>query len=370
MSVDCVFCEKPSLFRCQLCKVVYYCSRECQLQDWKRHEHEHQLGDVYWNLISIFETVTKTCCPLLRIKHTGDERMGFGFFARQDIRAGGLIFLEKASTVASLKTICSKIMKEKDPVKLFQFWCLSHDKTLDSEYKRAKSVIQRNGVSDVIGCPKEKEKDPIYALFSLFSRFNHSCSPNTHINYYTEDSTVSLYAARDIKKGEEITIYLHFAYFLERQDRDILFNLRFGEKCRCVLCRDETVRPLVDKSMENMITIVFENLITEKTLHDYFDKEETFGVFSFLLFFRKVIQLVDIFHDPVSKTPQEVPFSPFRKLIYKNFIPYLSTYPRFKKISNDEMVKAKFNGILSESILYFRTFLLSREVEKLQKYFY
>lgn len=368
MNPDCVFCENKSLFRCQQCKVTYYCSPECQSLDWKRHEHEHRLDENHLNLISVFESVTKTFTPLLRIKHTGDEQMGFGFFARQDICAGGLIFLEKAETVAPIKTICSKMVKEKDPVKRFQHWCLSHDKTLESEFKRAESIILRNGVTDSVH--HLKNENPVYALFFLFSRFNHSCSPNTYMKYHTNDCAIALYAARDIKKGEEVTVYLHFAYFLERQDRDVLFNLRFGEKCKCVLCKDESLHPLVDRSMTDLINVVFENLRSEKKLHAYFDQQETFGTLSFVLFFRHVVQLVDIFHDPGSKNPQEVPFSPFRKLIYKNFIPYLSTYPRFKEIAEDEIAKTKFNNILSESILYFKTFLLLPEVEKLKTYFY
>ena len=36
----CHKCESASIQRCVRCKSVYYCSRECQRQDWKSHKKE------------------------------------------------------------------------------------------------------------------------------------------------------------------------------------------------------------------------------------------------------------------------------------------------------------------------------------------
>jgi hypothetical protein len=34
----CVSCQKPATKRCTLCKVSYYCSKECQKSNWKFHK--------------------------------------------------------------------------------------------------------------------------------------------------------------------------------------------------------------------------------------------------------------------------------------------------------------------------------------------
>jgi hypothetical protein len=34
----CTICPNKTAQQCSVCKVAYYCSRECQLQDWKVHK--------------------------------------------------------------------------------------------------------------------------------------------------------------------------------------------------------------------------------------------------------------------------------------------------------------------------------------------
>ena len=33
-------CRKAGAQRCGRCKLIYYCSKECQAVDWKRHKHQ------------------------------------------------------------------------------------------------------------------------------------------------------------------------------------------------------------------------------------------------------------------------------------------------------------------------------------------
>lgn len=35
----CVLCRKPTTKKCRNCKIVYYCNKECQTQDWIHHKH-------------------------------------------------------------------------------------------------------------------------------------------------------------------------------------------------------------------------------------------------------------------------------------------------------------------------------------------
>jgi hypothetical protein len=34
----CEICNKPSSFKCSVCKKVYYCSKKCQKENWKYHK--------------------------------------------------------------------------------------------------------------------------------------------------------------------------------------------------------------------------------------------------------------------------------------------------------------------------------------------
>jgi hypothetical protein len=42
---ECYICEAPRARRCGQCRLVRYCSRACQSQDWRRHRSECQRSD-------------------------------------------------------------------------------------------------------------------------------------------------------------------------------------------------------------------------------------------------------------------------------------------------------------------------------------
>ena len=73
-------------------------------------------------------------------------------------------------------------------------------------------------------------------LFFVCSKFNHSCLPNLGHEYV--EPNMRMYAARDIKKGEELCYsYLqHPSMFAGLEQRRRKLHQSFGFTCHCELC--------------------------------------------------------------------------------------------------------------------------------------
>jgi hypothetical protein len=358
----CMSCEMPAKNVCATCKVVFYCSRACQLVDWQRHKYEHSQGEDAWKVMYALEDLCLTFQPFIRIKHTGDSEMGMGGFARKDITAGTRLLCENAFAIDNCSKLATNFLQSASPVELFQFWSFEHDKSLKTDVERATSAIHRNGLMDTIKGPTSK--DPAFALFFIFSRFNHSCGPNAIYTYDKGEKTVSVYAARDIKRGEEVTIYWHYAYFLDREYRHELFQNRFGKKCQCGICTKED-KHVMDETMAQATETIFETLKTEKSFHNFLDEQDNLGILSISLIFRNMKEISDMLHG--FENTVEVPYSPYRKIIYKNFPRFLSSYPFFKRMKKTPEIKKKFNALVKESIAFFELLQEESEVDSLKK---
>ncbi|KAA8563984.1 hypothetical protein MFRU_025g00100 [Monilinia fructicola] len=82
------------------------------------------------------------------------------------------------------------------------------------------------------------------AINPLYSMFNHSCDPNVDWRHDDENSTVTMFAERDIKKGEEMFIsYIGKGKGLkERQGKLMPW---FGMECACHKCDEEKLAAMV-----------------------------------------------------------------------------------------------------------------------------
>jgi Ras family protein A len=78
----CNVCKKPSTSYCSKCKLIYYCSKECQKKDWK--EHKTSCGN---SSVKTIETDTKLSSRLnpiwLKIAIIGDSDVGKTTLARR-----------------------------------------------------------------------------------------------------------------------------------------------------------------------------------------------------------------------------------------------------------------------------------------------
>lgn len=75
------------------------------------------------------------------------------------------------------------------------------------------------------------------SVFRLCCRFNHACCPNAHIAWNAQMGRQTVYALRDIAKGEEITVaYIGGDALYTRANRQALLQRKFGFLCACLLC--------------------------------------------------------------------------------------------------------------------------------------
>ncbi|KAL2174049.1 uncharacterized protein P884DRAFT_302838 [Thermothelomyces heterothallicus CBS 202.75] len=73
------------------------------------------------------------------------------------------------------------------------------------------------------------------ALFPNLARFNHACKPNAFINFSQRTLAMTVWAARHIEPGEEITITYTSAGLTSEERRESLKHI-WGFKCQCSLC--------------------------------------------------------------------------------------------------------------------------------------
>ncbi|ATZ58323.1 hypothetical protein BCIN_16g01420 [Botrytis cinerea B05.10] len=77
----------------------------------------------------------------------------------------------------------------------------------------------------------------------LYSMFNHSCDPNIDWRHDDENSTVTMFAERDIKNGEEMFIsYIGKGKGLEERRRKLM--PWFGMDCACHKCDEEKLEAM------------------------------------------------------------------------------------------------------------------------------
>ena len=70
--------------------------------------------------------------------------------------------------------------------------------------------------------------------------FNHSCDPNVDWRHDEHNSTVTLFATRDITVGEEMCISYIKGADMGRRERQRSLMTWLGMDCACQRCVDET----------------------------------------------------------------------------------------------------------------------------------
>lgn len=86
---------------------------------------------------------------------------------------------------------------------------------------------------------------PLMAVMRLYPFQNHSCEPNVHERFDDNGSTMTIYAQRDMKAGEELMgMYLNHidGYNMPRKERQAKLLPWFAGPCQCERCvREEAL---------------------------------------------------------------------------------------------------------------------------------
>ena len=91
------------------------------------------------------------------------------------------------------------------------------------------------GIIRTNGLPIEINESERGAIFLEACRINHACDNNAQKNWNTKIKRHTVYALRDIDKGEEITIY-YLRVHNNREARNQALQAKLGFTCLCRLC--------------------------------------------------------------------------------------------------------------------------------------
>ena len=212
---QCNLCRAECSSAC-VCKKVFYCSLKCQKQDWSRHKGQ---------------------CPKYTITLIGDSK-GRGLVARRNIQPGDIVLEEKA--------LIRVLVDQRSPDSFRNDVLDSYTNLSDEDQDRynSLSLIDRAGHDKVLNIwltnniqiLKTSSDEEFRGIFYNVSHTNHSCAPNTVINFDALGNLV-LVAVERINKGEEILInYLDHGRGSQNQDKQMILKDTWGFTCQCRIC--------------------------------------------------------------------------------------------------------------------------------------
>jgi hypothetical protein len=218
----CAWCYGPALKKCPNCP-RHFCSRECQIQDWKKTGGSHK----FW----CGKSGEK--CVDYDIRDAGEEK-GLGLFAMRDFNRGEKILVERSVFIRRPIGPPIQIAMENPNVARLVM-------TL------AGVGIHGKFVTNCVALGGHEEEDKGSGLFVHFSRVNHDCIGNSAHYYDPKLGLEILVASHDITAGSEIT----FSYVAgdDTEERYMKLSLR-GFACSCLACQTPDVASKLDRMIQ------------------------------------------------------------------------------------------------------------------------
>jgi len=216
MSPPCIVCTQVTSLSC-VCGCVHYCSSSCQKSHWSKH---------------------KSSCPPVRVRQSPGK--GQGVFAVRNLTPGQLLWSEHplitykkdpngspAQLLQSLYKVFQSL-DESTQTRLLSLYDPGEEPGLHTELWR--KVGRICNVNEVQGANQQHN-----SVFEKYSRLNHSCNRNT-VGHLGEDGTHQVRAVRRINKGEELTVSYLEGKLAIREERQAVFQKKWGFVCVCQIC--------------------------------------------------------------------------------------------------------------------------------------
>lgn len=206
----CFYCfkESDSLKRCSKCKLVKYCSRDCQAQDWREHEIEcksiERLKPISPASLVLF------IARLLRLEYGNIKRKESeeNSFNRREYAMNMINHLsevkkeEEKEEISELAMLTLKFIHEEEN------WIKNLKK--EEILTKIKTIISQIKCNDFTLCKDYNNQPMAHGCYPIPSLINHSCDPN--VFYYYKGRKQIFRCCKEIKIGEELFVYI-FTFF-------------------------------------------------------------------------------------------------------------------------------------------------------------
>ncbi|WWC64872.1 uncharacterized protein I303_107486 [Kwoniella dejecticola CBS 10117] len=273
------FESKLKLNRCSLCKVLHYCSKQCQVSDWPLHKHE---CIAFQRLRKMYLKTYPDKASSLNSRTTNEDDLSFANQSSDTIRALARIIWRRRvereknggkdgewwKQIESLESHLP-ISTEKEKMKLAQQaqhlqYYLSASIPLSNDKLAQEDILQPVNMQD-FGFASLKELMHFCTAFHvnsftlsspslspigvsnspLMALSNHSCDPNAIVVFPDGGQNMELIAIKDIDIGDEIlTSYIDISCPYDIRQRDIKDRYRFS--CECTLCLESKDTSWID----------------------------------------------------------------------------------------------------------------------------
>ncbi|RIA92052.1 hypothetical protein C1645_765986 [Glomus cerebriforme] len=214
------FMKSGKLLCCSACKFVYYCSKDCQRNDWSNHQHECK---IFVKVQRKPPTSVRLLCRIL-MRRMSDPT---SFKEIENLQSNRNLFKQsQIETFAQLSYVIREcipkdaLLPPSDMIELFCRFTENSFSILDGE-------MIPNGV----------------AVYPNVSLINHSCRPNCIVTF--EKSKMMIRCIESIMKDQEITInYTDLSQPGEERRKEL--RDRYFFLCQCELCEYYKLKGHVD----------------------------------------------------------------------------------------------------------------------------
>ncbi|KAL7534043.1 hypothetical protein ACHAXR_005602 [Thalassiosira sp. AJA248-18] len=219
----CGFCYGVgATMKCARCPRAY-CSRDCQVKDWKVGGHKVWCGNAGEK------------CVDYEIREAGDK--GLGLFTMRDYQSGEKILVERAvmTTYGAGRPINRDQLENRNVLAATMALAPTESTALNDKFE-----VNCAALGDL-------DEDSGSGVFVNFSRVNHECLGNSDHRYDVGLELMLLVATQDIPAGSEVT----FSYACNQPttERALIASFR-GFQCTCRACQYPDIAAKLDRTLE------------------------------------------------------------------------------------------------------------------------